>query len=185
MRGMVSLVMATVALHLAFAQSAENPKTGKSVYFLKDDLGQQWCGYASETQYKAQVRDRAAFVVGEADYADGRLAAVHFTETDETGDWAVIDEYTLDKEGNLESLKRTINLFSEDSSEEQRFTIRNGKAVQQGSMRRKLHLARASQKSVTEFDAPKVVTTATNFPFAELLGIKRDEVWSKGSVCVP
>ena len=185
MRCMGSLVFATVVLNLAFAGSADNPHTGKFLYFLKDDLSQQWCAYAGETEFKTQVKDRAAFVLGGADYADGHLVAVHLTQADDTGDWVVKDDYTFDKDGNIESLKRTINIVPEDTSEEQRFIIKNGKVLPQSHVLRKLHLGKASQKSVTGFDAPRIITIAADFPFSEFLGSKRDEVWSKGSVCVP
>jgi len=185
MRWMSSLVMATVVLNLAFGPSGQNQKAGKTLYFLKDELSQQWCGYSSETEFKAQVQERSAYVVGGADYADGHIVAVRFTQADDTGDWTVNDEYTLNTYGNITSLKRMIHIVSDDSSEEQRFIIKNGKVVPKSSVLRKLHLGSASQKSVSGFDAPRVITTTTDFPFWELMGSKGDAVWSKGSVCVP
>ena len=44
---------------------------------------------------KAQVQVLGAMIVGAADYKNERVSAVHVTEVDETGDWAVNDEYTL------------------------------------------------------------------------------------------
>jgi len=185
MRWMGILVLATVILSLALAQNAENPKTGKTLYFLKDDLSQQWCGYGSESEFKAQIKERTAFVVGGADYADGHIASVRLTQTDETGDWAVNDEYVFNKDGNIASLNRTINILPEDFSEKQLFIIKDGKAVKQRIERRKLHLGRASQKQVDWFQEPPVITSAADFPFSDLIGSKREVVWSNGSVCVP
>lgn len=185
MRWLGILAAAAAVLNLAFAQSAQDQKTGKTISFLKDDLGQQWCAYASESQFKAQIKERTAFVVGGADYADGRIVRVRVTETDETGDWTVSDDYSFDSDGNIESLKRVINILPEDSSEEQLFIIKNGKAVKQRSVRHKLRNLMARQKPVDGFQEPPVITSAANFPFADLIGGKREAVWSQGSVCLP
>ena len=179
------LVAATAALNLVFAQSAPDQKTGKLLYFLKDDLGQQWCGYANESQFKAQIKERTAFVVGDADYADGRMVRVRVTETDETGDWLVNDDYSFSSDGNIESLKRVINILPEDSSEEQLFIIKNGRAIKQRSSHHKLRNPKESQKPVDWFQEPRVITSPADFPFADLIGSKREAVWAQGSVCLP
>jgi hypothetical protein len=184
MRVVRILVAVTLSLGWAFAQSGENGITGKTVYFLKDDSHKQWCGYASESRFKAQIQALAAMVVGGADYTDSRISTVHVTETDETGDWEVYDEYTTDKNGKLESLKRTINILPEHNSEEQLFLIQNGKAIKQRSTYHALGMGKTPQKSVDWFKAPPVVTRIAAFPFSALIGSKRTEVWSKGAACI-
>jgi len=185
MRPIRNLVMATVFLSLALAQSSEKGVTRNAVYFLKDDSDKQWCAYASESRFKAQIESLKAVVVGGASYSDGRLLTVRVTETDETGDWAVNDEYTCDKSGKIQTLRRTINILPENSSEEQFFVIEKGRAVKQRSVYRELRTGKATGKSVNWFEAPPVITATEAFPFWPLLGARRDEVWSRGSVCVP
>jgi hypothetical protein len=184
MRVVRILVTATLFLGLAFAQTHENGITGKTVYFLKDDSHKQWCGYASESRFKAQKQALAPMVLGGADYTDSRISTVHVTESDETGDWEVYDKYTADKSGKLESLKRTINILPEHNSEEQLFLMQNGKAIKQRSIFHALGMGRTPQKSVDWFKAPPVVTSIGAFPFSALIGSKRTEVWSKGTACI-
>ncbi len=178
------LVAATVSLGCAFAQSNENSKAGKTIYFLKDDSHKQWCGYASESRFKAQIQALAAMIVGGADYSDGRVSTLHFTETDETGDWAVNDTYTLNESGVPESLKRTINILPEGTSEEQFFLIQNGKAIKQRSTYRDLSTGKPTQKRVDWFKGPPVMTKLETSPFSTLIGSKRMEVMSKGETCI-
>lgn len=106
-------IIAALFLSWAFAQNGANQTTGKTIYFLKDDPHKQWCGYASESRFKAQVQSLKAMIVGAADYTSGRISTIQVTETDETGDWAVNDEYMFDANEKIQSLKRTINIIPE------------------------------------------------------------------------
>lgn len=175
---------ATLFLSWPFARGDESGTTRMTVYFLRDDSHKQWCGYASESQFKAQIQSLQALTVGGANYEDGHLSTVRVTETDETGDWAVNDEYTFDKSGKIQTLKRTINILPEDNSEEQFFIIRNEKAIKQRSTYRELSTGKATRKTVNWFHAPPVVTKIEAFPFSLLIDSKRIEVWSKGSACI-
>jgi hypothetical protein len=179
------LATAAVFLSLGLAESNEKGATGKAVYFLKDDSHKQWCAYASESRFKAQIQSLRALVVGGADYADGRLLTIRLTETDETGDWAVNDEYTVNGSGKIQTLKRTVNILPEDSSEEQLFVIEKGSAVKQRSVYHELRTGKVTQKPVNWFQAPAVITDAEAFPFLPLIGSRRNEVWSRGSLCIP
>ena len=185
MRLMRILAITTVFLSLVFAQNGEKRTSGIAVYFLRDESHKQWCAYATESRFEVQIQALSAVVVGGADYVDGRLSLVRVTETDETGDWAVNDVYTYNKSGQIKSLKGTINILPEDSSEEQLFVIENGRVVKQQSVYRELRTGKASQKSVNWFKAPPVITTTGAFPFSDLIGSKRNEVRSKGTVCIP
>ena len=105
-----NLSFAIVALGSAPAQSVADG-TSRTVYFLKDDSRMQWCGYASRARLDDQVRSLMAMVIGGANYTAGRLSTIKLTETDETGDWAVNDEYAIGEDGKIQSLRRTINIF--------------------------------------------------------------------------
>jgi len=185
MRVVRILVAATLSMGWAFAQVGENRITGKTVYFLKDDSHKQWCGYASESRFKSQIQALVAMVVGGADYTNGRISRVRITETDETRDWAVNDDYTISNSGKIQSLKRIINILPENNSEEQLFLIQNGKAIKQRSIFHALGIGKTPQKSVDWFKASPVVTSIGEFPFSSLVESKRTEVWSKGDTCIP
>lgn len=184
MRPVRFILNVAVLLGFAFAQSSESNSSKKTVFLLRDDLHQQWCGYASESLFKLQIQSLKALVVGGADYADGHLSMVRVTETDETGDWAVNDEYIFDKAGRIRTLKRKINILPEDTSEEQMFVIENGKAIKQRSTYHELGTRKATQKRVDWFEASPVITDVEAFPFAPLIGSKRFNVWSQGEACI-
>jgi hypothetical protein len=111
------------------------------------------------------------------------MSEIHVTQTDQTGDWAVNDEYILDQNERLQTLKRTINIIPEDTSEKQMFQIKNGKAVKQSSRQTDLRSGEATQKSVDWFHEPPVITNMRGFLFLPLSD-KRREVWSRGEACV-
>jgi len=175
---------ASLPLGWAFAQRGASGSAGKAIYFLRDDAHEQWCGYADESRLKARVQPLHAMVVGRADYTDGRVSAVRLTEVDETGDWAVNDDYGLDARERIQSLKRTISILPEDTSEEQLFVIRDGRANRQRSTYRELSSGRPAQKHVDWFEPPPVVTSLQAFPFSALIARTQQAVWSKGEVCL-
>ena len=185
MRLMPLSITAILLLGGAFAQSSANRPKGRVLYFLKDNTHRQWCGYGNESQFKAQIQSVGAMVVGRVDYTNGHVSAVHVTQADETGDWAVNDEYSLDDHEKIRTLKRTINIIPEDTSEEQLFLISNGKAIKRRSIYRELRTGKQTQKSVDWFESPPVITDLPAFDFSALVVGKRQAVWSNGEACVP
>jgi len=176
------LIAANLFLSCALAQSGADAKT---IYFLEDESHMQWCGYANESRFKAQVQSLMAMVIGGADYTSGRLSTIHVTEADQTGDWAVNDEYTLGVDGRIRSLKRTINIIPEDNSEEQLFVVKNGKAIKQRSVHRELQTGRPTKNTVNWFHASPVITEIKAFPFSALITEKQEDVRSAAEVCIP
>jgi hypothetical protein len=148
-------------------------------------MHRQWCRYARQSELKAHIRAVRAMTVGNVEYKNGRVFTIRVIEQDETGDWEVQDEYTVDGAGRIRTLKRTVNIVPEDTREEQDFLITNGKVTQRRSTRRELRTGKRTQKRVEWFQAPPVVTRLQNFPFSELIFAKRQAVWSTGQVCVP
>jgi hypothetical protein len=175
------LVLGVMLFALLVGQTSAQEKM---VCFLKDDAHQQWCGYSSEAKMKDQVQPLNALVLGCAKYVNGHVSVLRITETDETGDWAVNDEYTLNNAEKIVTLKRTINILPGNTSEEQLFIIENGKAAKQGSVYRELRTGRATQRSADWFQPLPVFTDKQAFPFSSLLIGKRFDVWAKGKVCV-
>lgn len=180
--GLISIPAAAILFSgYVFAQGGPN----RAIYFLKDDTHGQWCGYANESRMKAQVQPLQPSIVGKVQYTDRRVSAVRVTETDETGDWAVNDEYAFDGSGKLRALKRTIDILPEDASQEQLFVIMNGKVNLQRTVRHELRSGKPTQKHVDWFEPPPIITSLQNFPFSALIAGKRRTVWSTGEVCIP
>lgn len=177
-------VTAALVVSWLFAQSGASHSAGSSIYFLKDDLHERWCGYASESRFKTEVQLLRAQVVGKTDYMNGRVSVVHVTITDESGDWAVNDDYTLDNNQNVRSLKRTINILPEDTSEEQLFVMEKGQPHRQRSAYRDLRSGQSTRKRVDWFQAPPIITELTNFPFGALIFESQYRIWTSGQECV-
>jgi len=170
-------------LSCGFAQIKD---TGtRTIYYLQDAAHKQWCGYSSEARMKSQIQPLRSMILGKAEYENDRVSKILVTEADETGDWAVNDEYAVSGNGKIQSLKRTINIIPEDISEEQQFVIENGKPVKQRSALRELRTGRPTQKSVDWFQPPTIVISINGFPFSGLLLSKKEAIWLNGELCVP
>jgi hypothetical protein len=181
---LISVVSVILLAEYISAQTGQIRQEAKTIYFLRDDTHSRWCGYANESRYKAQAGPLNAMVVGGADYDDGHIAKVRVTEDDETGDWAVYDEYAVGEGGRIQSLKRTINVIPENNSEEQVFSITDGKAVKQRSTHRELRSGKPTEHTVDWFEAPPIITSLQAFPFWTLLG-RSQAIWADGEACVP
>lgn len=178
-----SLVVTLLLLSL-LGQKSASQITVRTIYFLKDDASKQWCGYASESKFKDQIRLLRALDVGAADFQHFSLSTVHWTQTDETGDWAVNDEYSLNNKQEIRTLNRTINILPERLSEEQSFIIRDHTVIQQSDEHYELGTRQTTQKSVDWFKAPPVFTEVRYLPFSPLIVSKKSEIWSKGVACI-
>jgi hypothetical protein len=95
----------------------------------------------------------------------------------------VYDEYALDADEKIRTLKRTINLIPEHTREEQLFVMKSGRAIRQRSTYRELRSGRPTQKRVDWFEPRPVLTSLQAFPFSRPVG-KQQSVWSSGEVCV-
>jgi hypothetical protein len=164
-----SIPVAAVVLFLS-SVFGQPTRTTATVYFLRDDSHGRWCGYRSESQLRDEARPLGGSpVVGEVDYVNGRVSAVRVSQTDETGDWVVNDEYVVGGNGKLERLKRTINIFPEDHSEEQVFLLSDGKATTQSDTHRELRTGKSTRDKVDWFTPPPVVRSLRAFPFFALV----------------
>lgn len=180
-------ILAAVALFAGqpFAQSGAARVAAKTLYFLRDDHDKRWCGYADKSRLEAQVRSLGAMVVGGVDYTNGRVTTVDITEEDETGDWAVNDEYTLDENERMRTLKRTINIIPGNTSEEQVFRVQGGKAIKLRSTYRDLRTGKPTNSRADWFEPSPVITSLQAFPFWMLIATKRQVVWTAGEACIP
>ncbi len=169
---------------LAMAQNGARRPMEKRIYVLQDETHRLWCGYATESRFRVQVQTLKAPIVGTIDYSGGRVVAISLTQTDETGDWAVNDEYTLDAAGDVLTLRRKTNIIPEDISEEQAFRVSNGKATLRSSAYRLLSSGMPTDKRVDWFEPPSVIMKLRDFPFTSLLTVSRQDMLRVGGTCV-
>jgi hypothetical protein len=152
------------------------------MYVLEDKANGQWCGYANERAFESKVNSLSSMHVATVDYEDDHVLTLKITEEDETGDWSVHDEYSVDS-GEIRQLKRTINVIPGNRSLEEVFHIRNGRAKKDRTVSRELGTNKLAPSSNIWLPNLPVITTLHAFPFVRLLENKSDEVWSKGSSC--
>ncbi len=178
----VSLLL--LLLNTIFVQLASCQAGVKKVYLLEDRAHQQWCGYKIEATWGSEKESLSALVVGTAEYRNDRLSTIALTEAGESGDWIVYDNYSLDREGRVQSLKRTTNVLPGDSSVEQVFTNRNGSMTIVSTTTRSL--STGDPKAVTPIDVPSVpiLGNLQEFRFASLIVNRLAEIESAGKVCI-
>jgi len=173
-----------VVFGVGLAQTDKKPDKSATLYLLRDDSKLQWCGYADEPKFKSDVQSLLARNVAVVNYVRGRVASIQMNETDETGDWAVNDNYLADPNEVLQSLKRMINIIPEDNSEEQVFLLKGGHPVKESSNIRELRSGRPTANRVSWFEAPPVVASLQEFPFASLIP-RLSDVKTTGRLCIP
>jgi hypothetical protein len=188
MRSIIGSLIMLSLTNCALAQNKQEQLTGKNMYFLLDQ-DFRWCAYSNEAKWKSEVRSLSAMTVAQIDYANGRISVVSVTEQDEAGDWAVYDTYSLGKSENLQNLKRVINFLPGRLNEEEMWLIQNGKATKQRSTHRNVVTLEPMPLTDTELRdmfLPEVtiITRVQDFPFWSLIRDKREEILSKGKVCI-
>lgn len=183
MRTLSRVILATVLLVLFSGYLSGKGKAGK-VFLLEDRRSNEWCGYKDEAAWNAAVQEAGAMTVGTLTYSGGRLSKIDVTETDETGDWLVYDQYFLNDRGRIVRLSRMINVLPGNRSVVQTFSIRDGKVTRTGTTVKDLSTGRplTSSKPVWLPDLP-IRTERRAFPFWSLL--RRVDLGAANKSCVP
>jgi len=159
------------------AQCASASQTGtakKVIYLLRNDETKEWCGFATESPWRAAIALTNPDITGGVEFKNDRIASVQLSTTDFTADWSVYDNYAVNNDGTLQRLTRDISFQNEKVREEWGFV--GGKAV-----RRKPPV---SQPAETQFRMP-VITSLEAFPFWFLVKNHQREIFTKGKVCTP
>lgn len=146
-------------------------QTKVSTVFLLEDAGHaQWCSYTTEATWKAIVQKVAATTVGTLTYANGRLSQVEVTETGESGDWTVYDQYFFDGQGHVLRLSRFMNYLPGDRSISQVYSISDGKATRTASSEKSLRTGEPVTAATADgLPNLPIATTPEMFPFSALL----------------
>ena len=176
---MTSRLFVLLVFRLSIVASAES--SARSLYLLEDDHG-RWCGFRTERLWTAEKASAATSA--RVDYANGRVAFVYMSKPDESGDWTTYDKYTFDKNEILSSLERTMDIIAVGIKEEQLWTIKNGRAVEQKHTSRDLMTNKVVPDQNMLNPSPDIITSGKTFPFWPLVRDKWPEVISKGRVCL-
>jgi hypothetical protein len=75
---------------------AQPPRTTSSVYFLRDNAEQRWCGFASKLEWSSHSQKADVNVMGYIDYAENRMTQINVRMLSVSGDWALEDKYVMD-----------------------------------------------------------------------------------------
>lgn len=153
------------------------------IFLLEDVANKPWCSYTREAPRQAAVEDAEAMTVASLIYSNGRLSQINVTETGETGDWIVYDNYFLDSHRQIVKLTRWINVLPGDRSVLQTFSISGGRARQTATTEKWLSTGQPlrSPEPVWLPELP-VRTDVKSFPFSALLG--RPGLRTRRKLCV-
>ena len=122
--------------------------------------------------------------VGMLSYFDGRLTQIDETETDESGDWMVFDNYFLDDQGQIVKLTRLINVLPGDRSVQQMFAINDGRANKTATTEKLLSTGKRLRTPNQEWLPDLPIRIGTKFfPFHRLLELPG--LTDKAQVCAP
>ena len=166
--------------------NAVGQDASKHVFLLQDPEQHQWCAYAQESRWTSDVQSANSLTIATVEYSGAHISKIDFTENDEAGDWVVYDHYYTNLKGELQQLKRTVNILPGDRTEEATYLIEDGKATRQTHQVRSLSTkGRLAAKDREQWlpQAP-IVKRLENFPFFPLLS-KISTVTASGKICLP
>jgi hypothetical protein len=180
----------TVALVVMLSTESAIPSTSaqteaKKLFLLSDDHRKEWCAYASESTWKSQVELSGAGTVATLDFSSGHITLIDVTTEDEAGDWAVFDHYSLTDAGELQQLRRKVNILPGDRSVAETYTITERKARLQNRTTTSLSTGEKLKNAEEWLPEVRVVTRLSDFPFAALTTLKYSDVLSKSKICAP
>lgn len=176
--------IAVAGIVLAFQPGlASGQATAVNIWLLKDTGNNQWCAYPNEATWNTAVQGIGAMTVGELHYSGKRLQQIDVTDSDETGDWIVYDNYFLDDRGQIVKLSRTANVQPGDRSVVQTYVIADGKAKKTETTQTQLSTGKLlkSPKSVWLPKIPISIETKS-FPFFGLLN--RPGLMTSNKTCI-
>ncbi len=173
------IAVALAATLAGYCQSS-TPLQSK-LYFLND--GELWCSYSTESRWKADTKP--GDTVGIAEFTNAGISRIFITTPDDpgAGDWVAFDKYSLDANGKLRSLERTVNVLPGSISQLEVWEIHPGYAVRQRSMTRDLHTLQLKEHGDWVPDLP-VFTDVKAMPVWPLLAGWPKRGIAAGKVCL-
>lgn len=147
---------------LGVAQTTASKKADSTLYFRNSD--EQWCAYTTESALRAELE--AGETLGTVEFNGSRIMRVRVTTPDDpgAGDWMMFDVYTVDANGNLRSVERTINVLPGNISQLEMWSIARGKAVKRSSVTRDLDTLKPKQGEKEWVPDTPVLTSLAALP---------------------
>jgi hypothetical protein len=174
-----------LAAMLALANGS-TAKAENRIFVLERPESGLLCGFVSEHQWAQFPREKNDVdIVAVASRVDGVVSSIlveRFTE-----DTATYDEYSIDRKGNINRLKRTFDVVPDRVTREQIWSIRDGKAVKTSEswMEFKTHRPIAPHKEIEDFGTSPIILRMADFPFYSLIIDRHPERWPSGNLCIP
>lgn len=153
------------------------------LFFLDDADHSTWCVYANESSWKDAVEKTGADNVATAEIADFKAITIQFTQSDETGDWMVFDEYTVGRDDSMVGLSRRINVLPADRTIEEKYALQNGALVKMSTATRSLTTSKILQNGGPWSPDLPVLKRVQDFPFATLIHYSPTQIAASGQVC--
>ena len=160
----LSLTVAILAM-----QVMAGPRATATRFLLQHPETQTWSVYGNEKEWRTAVDSTAAQEVGTVTYTKGRISQVVLTVAAESGDWIVIDNYSVAPSGAFVSLSRTIKIQAADLKVEHVYKYPNGQPMLRTQVSRSLKTGRRVRASDEWLPEIPVVSHFRAFPFARLL----------------
>jgi len=150
---------------------------------LADTATSRWCAYSNPVAWKAAAESAHALTSGVVEFKRGRVAVIKLVEDGESGDWLVYSTYMVDSAGAIRRLNRMINDLPTQSSLDQRFVIRNGRAILLSAKNHDLHTRKPTGPPSDWVPDLPIATTLQAFGFFPLIERDLNEVRSRGELC--
>ena len=185
MRARLILFSLFVLISSAAAQVQPGGGINREIFLVENGNRLQWCAYASKSDSEIDRKVLNAMSVASVKYTNGRISAAEVTEWDESGDWNVDDEYTIDGSGTIQALTRTIDNFTEGITQEEKYKIQNGKATKEKSSAKDRRNGQpAEELSSYDFPTLPIITTVRGFEFFPLISDAGRRANSTGKACI-
>jgi hypothetical protein len=180
------LITGTVLLFEADSASAQLQTKPLRVFLLENVVHNEWCSNTAEPTWKAAVQQIGAMTVGILFYSNNELTRIDLRETDESSDWIVYDNYSLNRHGQIVKLNRLINMQVGDRSVSQIFSIKNDKAIRIANIEKRLSTG-ASVISPPREWLPDIdiKVDPKKFPFSGLIELSAVETTSRYCMKAP
>lgn len=169
----------TVAFLLmaSFFTSACASGESTSYFLLVKDDGRTWCAYSSKEQFDSDIGDSAPTESARVTYNSDGLEEITYQATPESGDWIVVDKYTMSVDRTV--LRRAIILAQRRLQVIQETTI-SGDAIAPFHIVSTTTLdGKESTASNVELPDVEVKVNLSQFPFMALVKEMRNQSVSK------
>jgi hypothetical protein len=135
----------------------------QSYWLLARDDGHTWCGYKNMSEFTSDVNKQMPTQSARVTYLAGQPTEFTYQVAPESGDWVVVDRYTLSKDGMI--LRRANLLAQKNLQIVQETTIHDGKIEPFRVITVTTLDGKKTDSSNTDLPAVSVRTRLSEIPF--------------------